>query len=292
MKELERKLESNAKTLKDSVEPPFDIGEEIDKIKKRGFTMKRKIIYSAAGVAAAFVLVFNLAPNLAMAASKVPVLGAAVKIVTLGRYEVHEGGYDAKVITPKIEGLLDKETEDKLNSEFKENAAAVIAAFEEDIRDLKAEFGEDETIHMGVESNYTVRTDNDDVLALDCYLFSAAGSSFTKHSFYNIDKKSGKLITFESLFGNEDYITPISEYITAEMRRQNDTGENQCPYWIAGEDESGFEGFEKISDKTGFYINGDGEIVICFDKYEVAPGAMGCPEFVIPKDVISAKLEK
>lgn len=286
MKELEKRLRINAELLKSTVEAPFDIGVEI---KKEELKMKkRKIACTAAGAAAAFVLVFNCAPNLARAASNVPILGAAVKIVTLGRYEVHEGGYDAKVVTPQLEGLLDKETEDRLNKEFKENAAAVIAAFEEDIRDLKAEFGEDETIHMGVESNYTVRTDNDEVLALDCYLFSAAGSSYTKHSFYNIDKKSGKLITFESLFGDEDYITPISEYITAEMRRQNEAGENQCPYWIAGEDDSGFEGFDKISDKTGFYINDSGEIVICFDKYEVAPGAMGCPEFVIPESVIAS----
>lgn len=284
---LEKRLRAHSETLKEAVEAPFDIGTEIERMEERKMK-KRKIAYAAAGTAAAFVLVFNCAPGLARAASNVPVLGAAVKIVTLGRYEVHEGGYDAKVVTPKLEGLLDKETEDKLNRDFKENSAAVIAAFEQDIRDLKEEFGDEETIHMGVESDYTVRTDNDDVLALDCYIFSVAGSSYTKHSFYNIDKKSGTLITLGSLFKDgEDYITPVSEYIKSEMRRQNAAGENQCMYWIAGEDESGFDGFDKITADTEFYINDSGEIVICFDKYDVAPGAMGCPEFAIPESVIA-----
>lgn len=31
----------------------------------------------------------------------------------------------------------------------------------------------------------------------------------------------------------------------------------------------------------------DGNIVIVFDKYEVAPGSMGTPEFVIEKGSIS-----
>ena len=34
------------------------------------------------------------------------------------------------------------------------------------------------------------------------------------------------------------------------------------------------------------YINKSGELVICFDKYEVGPGAMGLVEFTIPKDII------
>lgn len=287
--EFKARLKLHAKNVKNSIEPPFEIDkkiQEMGEIKMKRNTFK-KIAYSAAGAAAAFVLVFNCAPTLSRAASEVPILGAAVRVVTLGRFEVQEGGYEAKVVTPKIEGLLDKELEDKLNRDFKENAEAVIAAFEKDVKELKEEFGEEETIHMGVESDYTIRTDNDDILAIDCYIFNVAGSSYTKHSFYNIDKKSGTLITLDSLFKDgADYITPISDYIASEMKRQNDTGENQAMYWI-GKDESGVEGFEKIKPDQGFYINSDGEIVICFDKYDVAPGAMGCPEFVIPGSVLA-----
>ena len=44
--------------------------------------------------------------------------------------------------------------------------------------------------------------------------------------------------------------------------------------------------FKEISKDQKFFINDDGNIVICFDKYEIAPGATGSPEFVIPNDVV------
>ena len=34
---------------------------------------------------------------------------------------------------------------------------------------------------------------------------------------------------------------------------------------------------------TNFYINADGNPVVCFEKYEVSPGFMGVQEFVIEK---------
>ncbi|MBR7132114.1 MAG: DUF3298 domain-containing protein, partial [Clostridia bacterium] len=35
-----------------------------------------------------------------------------------------------------------------------------------------------------------------------------------------------------------------------------------------------------------FYWNENGDLVIIFDEYEVGPGSMGTPEFVIDRDVI------
>ncbi len=293
IKEFYTKIKAHAETMRQTVKTPFNISDILNeredikmrKNSKSSLILKRTAC-TAAGAAVAFTAVFNCAPNLAYAVSDVPVLGRAVKIVTLGRFELHENGYDANVVTPQIEGLLDKELENRLNSDFKENADMVISAFEEDIKELKSEFGED-TIHLGLEANYTVRTDNEDVLAIDTYILTTAGSSSTKHSFYNIDKKSGTLITLPSLFKSDaDYVTPISDYILSEMKKQNADGTGY--YMIDGEEAfADFEHFEKIKPEQNFFINEDGEIVICFDKYEVAAGAQGCPEFVIPIKIIS-----
>ncbi|MDY3927926.1 MAG: RsiV family protein [Clostridia bacterium] len=43
-----------------------------------------------------------------------------------------------------------------------------------------------------------------------------------------------------------------------------------------------------MKEDQNFYINDSGNIVICFDKYEVAAGAQGCPEFEIPKSVVES----
>lgn len=40
-------------------------------------------------------------------------------------------------------------------------------------------------------------------------------------------------------------------------------------------------GFETISEEQNFYINSAGNVVIVFEKYEIAPGFMGNVEFEI-----------
>ena len=42
--------------------------------------------------------------------------------------------------------------------------------------------------------------------------------------------------------------------------------------------------------RTSILMKGD-ELVIAFDEYEVAPGSMGAPEFVIPQEVTAALLK-
>lgn len=273
-------LKKQYDSIKASEELIMKANKEIKKSKaKRGFT-------AAIGSAAAFVLAVgvaaNVSPTFAYAMSDIPVISGIVKVVTMGKYENTDNGYEIKVETPKIEGLIDEETQKKLNDEFAEQAQSVIAGFEQSVKELKAEFG-DETVHMGMEYNYDVKTDNDDILAIDTYVYYASGSSMTVHNYYTIDKHTGEIYTLEGLFKDgADYVTPISDYIKNEMKRLN--AEEGGMFWV---DDDVFEGFEKIADDQNFYINNEGNIVICFDKYEVAAGAQGSPEFVIPEDVVA-----
>ena len=135
----------------ESIKAPEDLimkaNKEIKKSKaKRGFK-------TGIGAVAAFVVavgvVANVSPSFAYAMSDVPVMGSLVRIVTLDKYEKSEGGYDISVNTPQIEGLIDEETQAKLNEEFKEQSQSVIAAFEQNVKELKEQFG-DEVVHMGV----------------------------------------------------------------------------------------------------------------------------------------------
>lgn len=49
--------------------------------------------------------------------------------------------------------------------------------------------------------------------------------------------------------------------------------------------EEAVDDFTGITGTENFYFNPDGELVIVFDEYTVAPGYMGVVEFVIPKAV-------
>ncbi len=61
-------------------------------------------------------------------------------------------------------------------------------------------------------------------------------------------------------------------------------------YFLPGGIWSEEECFQSIDPEQNFYINGSGQLVIVFAEYEVAPGSMGEPEFVIPADVLDGLL--
>ena len=54
-------------------------------------------------------------------------------------------------------------------------------------------------------------------------------------------------------------------------------------YWCQKNDNPRFKG---ISKNQRYYINKQGELVICFDQFEVAPGYMGNPTFTIKNDLL------
>jgi len=276
---------SNLKNEYNGMQASDELRERVGKImaekRKRRISPIKAVLGAAACFAVATVAVFNLSPGLAAAASDIPVIGDIVRVITFGRYEYSEGYYEANIITPKVEGLGNRELEDSINAMLKADAEKIIERFEADVAEFRRENGDAE-IHWGVDSDYEIRTDNESIIVLDVRFTTTAATSTTVHKFYNIDKKNGELITLPSLFRDgADYITPISEYISAEMARQNETGDGM--YWSEGD---GVDYFTEIDANQKFYINSDGNIVIGFEKYEVAPGAAGNPEFEIPAHIV------
>lgn len=261
-----------------------------DSLKKkvRGKIMKNKIAdfgKAFCGTVAAMLVVVtvsaNISPSFAYAVNDVPVLGSIVKVVTLNRYENKIGGSEATIVTPQIEGLSDEKLLEEINRELGENADKLIKEFEKEANAVFEEFGED--AHMGVVSDYTVRTDTESYYAIDIYFYNVVGSSSTTHKFYTANKKTGELVTLKGLFKEgADYITPISKIVRDEMIRRN----NEEDGMFRTEKDEFADGYEGITEDVNFYINNKGNIVICYDKYEVAPGAQGCPEFEIEKELI------
>ena len=123
-----------------------------------------------------------------------------------------------------------------------------------------------------------VLTDDERWFSLELVLYQGAGSGYERRRHYTIDKTTGKRAQLSEFFG-EDYVETISEEVKTQMRKRMAEDEN-LTYWIDNEDIPEWN-FTSISDNQDFYINKDGKAVICFDEYEVAPGYMGCVEFVM-----------
>ena len=61
---------------------------------------------------------------------------------------------------------------------------------------------------------------------------------------------------------------------------------SQGNYFIPGGIWREDECFKQISGDQNFYLNEEYDLVIIFDEYEVAPGSMGMPQFVIEQEVL------
>lgn len=272
------------------------IPEELDFIVKRSIkqgrkNMKRKnnikkIKIASASIAASVVLItagVNTSPVLAQNLSNLPIVGGFIKVLTFREYKVDENNYNADIKIPEIQGLENKELENSLNEKYLSESKELYSQFMEDMKDLEKAGGG----HLGVDSGYIVKTDTDKILSIGRYTVNTVGSSSTTFKYDTIDKENQILITLPSLFKDDTYVDIISDNIKNQMEEQMKSDESKV-YWIEEEDFA--EPFEKISNEQSFYINPEGKLVISFDKYEVAPGYMGTPEFVIPTDVVSEVL--
>ena len=254
------------------------IKEQEKKMKRKNIINKSVIAAAVAGVV--FVGSINLSSEISYALSEVPVLGSIVRVLTFKTFELKDNNFDAELKTPAIEGL-DSKLEAMLNEKYLDENQKLYDDFMKEIDELKK--ADMDEAHMGIASGYEVKTDTDKLLVIGRYVVNTAGSSSTTIKYDTIDKQNKILITLPSLFKDEAYIDIISENIKAQMKEQM-KDENKV-YWL--EDEMmGDENFSKIDKNQSFYITKDNQLVIAFDKYEVAPGYMGNPEFIIPSELL------
>lgn len=247
------------------------------KTKKNVNKMKRLIGIGAAALI--FITGINASPNLANALSEVPIVGSLIKVLTFTEFKVDEETAKMEIKVPAITNMENKTLESTLNKKYLAESKKLYNDFMAEIEEVKKNGGG----HLGVESGYDVKTDNDQILAVGRYVVSTV-NSYSEYRYDTVDKKNELLIILPSLFKDDSYMNLINENIKEQMRRQMDSDPDKF-YWLDDE-----MGFKTIAKDQSFYINDKGKLVIVFNKYEVAPGYMGVCEFTIPTDVIANAL--
>ena len=192
----------------------------------------------------------------------------------------------AKVTIPKItvtgaDGEVLKTQSDKLNAAIARYQNAFIKSYKKDAAAIE----EGQKGNESLTSKYQVVTDNDTLFTLRIDTVIAMGGSQSYVKLFNVDKKTGKMLTLKDLFTDgSDYRTRIYENIRKQMQKQMKDDET-VSYFL----DEGADGFNRksISSKTNFYINAKGQLTLVFDKYEVAPGSMGIVEFSVPTSVVA-----
>ena len=226
-----------------------------------------------------FVLLFllpNVSVTYAQALEDIPVIGDIVRVVTIRNYFYSDDKHEMDIDVPHIEGG-ESEAVDYINKDVSELTTALVNQFYKDLEiDGNNGYG---SIHV----DYEVKTNTKRWFTLKLTVSETSASSNTYLEFYHIDKKHGKIVELSDLFKTDQFSDILVKEIKRQMEAQMANDEN-ISYWI---NHSGIgEEFASVSADHNFYWNANGDLVIIFDKYEVGPGSMGTPEFVIDKDVI------
>lgn len=239
------------------------------------FTKKAGL--TAAAALLTITVMANLNPATANAMENIPVIGTIAKVVTFRTFEDAKNNYEAKIDIPQI-SMGDQENT-AVNKSIEEYANQLIAEYEKELAADQAGDG-----HYSVTSTYEVVTDSDRYLSLriNTTVVMASGADYVK--IFTIDKSTGQVVTLNDLFRNKpDYIQVISENIKEQMKEQMAADESKMYFFDSGEE--GSDDFQQITGEESFYFNQNGELVLVFDEYTVAPGYMGVVEFTIPKSV-------
>jgi len=206
------------------------------------------------------------------------------------KYEITIGNYDSKIIVPEIKGLADSKEQDQLNASFSNHAAELVQNFISEAKSIRQQFPEDGP-HFELQYQYEVLYDNEDNMVFRVFEFTVAGSSNYMAQYFTVDKRAHKLLSLSDITGGKaDAMEKIRAYIEESMREYNKN--NDMKYWVDDGPEGGDykesldKVFASIEEKRQYYLNEEGQLVITFNKYDVAPGAMGSPEFIIPNEIL------
>ena len=230
----------------------------------------------AAAALALFITVPNVSPTAAAAMADIPVLGAIVRVVTFRNYTYDDGYHSADVSVPELAGGAAAQ---EVSDQVRAYTDRLIARFEETCEEELGKEG-----YHGLDVTSTVVTDTDEwfTLRVDAVETQASGYQFSR--FYHIDKTADRTVALGDLFREDaDYVTALSEEVRRQMEER--MAENvEVSYFP--------EEFTAIGPEQNFSFNTDGDLVLVFDEYTIAPGSMGMPEFTIPSDVYETLLKK
>ena len=241
---------------------------------KKDWRRNMKKWYASAAAVGLIIVSVNASSTFAKSLENIPVIGNIIKVVNFNNYRIDKDGMDVSISLPEVSSDS-KDLEYKLNKEFEKEGKEAYKKYEAEVAELEKE---GKTTHKSAEMWSETVAENDKTLSVAIYNTETEASAATSRKIYNIDKKDKTILTLEGMFGNNDYVDVLSKNILSQMKERTKKDSNDV-YFV--------DNTFKIKKDQPFYINDKGELVICFDEYEVAPGSAGLVEFVIPSNVVS-----
>lgn len=253
-------------------------GDVLVRKKTNHYIWYKMVTASAAAVIAIFVIMLNTIPSFASAAYEIPVLGDIARVFTFREYQLSSSVYDIQVEVPSIRNTGDTDLEKRVNNQIQDRIDQIVENAKQRgkqaIDDQLAEGGkEEDLIPFHIMITYEVKSSNENTLSFVVNDTESSVTSYTYQTFYNIDLKTHKDITLSDKLGG-DY----SIIIVDSIQKQIEQRIQEHPDWSYTVTETDLK--EMVND-IKFYINDVGNVVISFDKGEIAPPPMGIQDFEI-----------
>lgn len=233
------------------------------------------------GIAACFVLVLfvvmpNVSPAYAEALEHVPVVGKLVELVTIRNYLYSDGNYEMDIKVPEVQDQ--NEAGEFINKDVNQLTEALVNQFYETLGVSQSEG------YGAIYLDYDAVTETPQWFTLKLTVTETAADSDSYFKFYNIDRVKGEIVELGDIFESQSSLGTVSTEIERQMRERMNANP-ELVFWM--DEEEFTSNSPLLESEHNFYWNKDGNLVVPFDKYEVGPGYIGAPEFVVEKSIIN-----
>ena len=114
---------------------------------------------------------------------------------------------------------------------------------------------------------------DDKIISFSINATQIMADSYLQKKFYTVDLKTGEVYNIEHFLGS-DYQNIVKKSVQQQIAENKEKYPNLMYFDEAVNN-------LKITNEQSFYINKDNQVVVVFNQFEIAPGYMSLPEFII-----------
>ncbi|MFQ6862030.1 MAG: RsiV family protein [Beduini sp.] len=208
------------------------------------------------------------------AAPEEEIMKDEVQFVTISNDTYHLYGAEINVVIKHIEHVENKEVEKRINALIDQSIEDILTKQEQELKDV---YQENHQIHTEIGLNLSDYYVDDNLVSFSIDFLQIMASSFQEKTYHTIDLKTGDDYKLEHWLG-KDYAAMVKNEVVRQIDLQNK--ENGSDLYFMDE----VNKLTILPDQS-YYINKDGQVVVTFPKYQIAPGYLGLPEFIMPINI-------
>lgn len=212
-----------------------------------------------------FMLLPNISPVYAKAASQIPVVGTLVEVFTIRDYDYRDENHELLAEVPAVSVPGGGEGEQKLNDDVQNLVERIVKDFYDTLEEGP----------NSVNVSHETITNTQEWFTLKLTVEEVRASGAVRYVYYHVDRATGDFVTLGDLF-NEEGRRFLSQQILEQMK-----GGDYFPEELP----------EVLDEQQNFYFE-NGNLVLVFDEYTIAPGSMGTPSFSISPELYQDLLVK